>query len=406
MPGTQCSNRWLPRCTPGPKPPASGFQSVQPALPTPASSKIAAGSELFARLKTHEKPSFNLSHAIIDGREVEVVERVVAENPSASCSIFSAWSARGPRRVGEGDPKVLLAPLSGHHATLLRDTVRALPRARRLCHRLDRARLVPLSQGNLTFAGYVDYVQEFIRLLGGNVHVVAVCQPTVPVLAAVALLAAHDAPAQPRSMTLMGGPIDTRRAQTEVNRFAQSRSLRWFETKVIARVPEKYPGYARRVYPGFLQHAGFVAMNQDRHVQAHKDFYNHLIEGDGDSAKAHRKFYDEYNAVMDLPAEYYLETISMVFQKHQMPLGEMRIHGELVEPAAIRRTALFTIEGELDDISGPGQTVAAHDLCSAIPARKKGHFLVPGVGHYGIFSGRRWREKIYPRVRDFIRANA
>ena len=207
-------------------------------------------------------------------------------------------------------------------------------------------------------------------------------------------------------MTLMGGPIDTRRAQTEVNRFAQSRSLRWFETKVIARVPEKYPGYARRVYPGFLQHAGFVAMNQDRHVQAHKDFYNHLIEGDGDSAKAHRKFYDEYNAVMDLPAEYYLETISMVFQKHQMPLGEMRIHGELVEPAAIRRTALFTIEGELDDISGPGQTVAAHDLCSAIPARKKGHFLVPGVGHYGIFSGRRWREKIYPRVRDFIRANA
>lgn len=369
---------------------------------TPAGPKIAAGSELIARLvHRYEKPLFGLPHAIIDGREVAVMERVVAKK--AFCKLLHF------QRTGRlGDPKVLLvAPLSGHHATLLRDTVRALlPEHEVYVTDWIDARLVPLSEGNFNFADYVAYVQEFIRLLGPAVHVIAVCQPTVPVLAAVSLMAAHDDPAQPRSMTLMGGPIDTRRAQTEVNRFAQSRSLRWFETQVIARVPLKYPGYARRVYPGFLQHAGFVAMNQDRHVQAHKDFYNHLIEGDGDSATAHRKFYDEYNAVMDLPAEYYLETIAMVFQKHQLPLGEMRIHGELVAPAAIRRTALFTIEGELDDISGPGQTVAAHDLCRAIPAQRKQHFLVPAVGHYGIFSGRRWRENICPRVRDFIRANA
>jgi len=369
---------------------------------TPASPKIAAGSELIARLvHRYEKPVFGLPHTLIDGREALVEERVVVEKPFCKLLHF--------QRDGSGsDPKVLLvAPLSGHHASLLRDTVRALlPRHDVYLTDWIDARLVPLSQGNFHFADYVAYLQEFIRLLGPDVHVVAVCQPTVPVLAAVALMAAHDDPGQPRSMTLMGGPIDTRQAQTEVNRFAQNHSLRWFETKVIDRVPLKYPGYARRVYPGFLQHAGFVAMNQDRHVQAHKDFYNHLIEGDGDSAKAHRKFYDEYNAVMDLPAEYYLETIAMVFQKHQLPLGEMRIGGELVAPAAIRRTALFTIEGELDDISGPGQTAAAHDLCISLPARKKRHFLVPGVGHYGIFSGRRWREQICPCLHDFIREHA
>ncbi|MBI3525987.1 MAG: polyhydroxyalkanoate depolymerase [Betaproteobacteria bacterium] len=369
---------------------------------TPASPNIAAGSELIARLvHRYEKPLFGLTHTTVDGREVAVFERHVVEKPFCKLLHF--------QRIGRTTgPKVLLvAPLSGHHATLLRDTVRALlPEHDVYVTDWIDARLVPLSQGNFHFADYVAYIQEFIRLLGPDVHVIAVCQPTVPVLAAVALMAAHDDPAQPRSMTLMGGPVDTRRAQTEVNRFAQSHSLRWFETKVIARVPLKYPGYARRVYPGFLQHAGFVAMNRERHIQAHQDFYNHLIKGDGDSAEAHRKFYDEYNAVMDLPAEYYLDTIDMVFLKHQLPLGEMRIHGEPVSPAAIRRTALLTIEGELDDISGPGQTLAAHDLCSAIPAKKKQHLLVAGVGHYGIFSGRRWRENICPQVRDFIRASA
>jgi poly(3-hydroxybutyrate) depolymerase len=249
-------------------------------------------------------------------------------------------------------------------------------------------------------------MQDFLRLLAPDVHVVSVCQPTVPVLAAVSLMAADDDPAQPRSMTLMGGPIDTRRAPTEVNRYAKTRSLRWFDTHVITRVPLKYPGYMRRVYPGFLQHSGFVAMNPDRHLQAHIDFYNHLVEGDGESAEAHRRFYDEYNAVMDLSAEYYLETLDMVFMRHLLPLGEMTVAGRRVKPWAIRDTALFTVEGELDDISGPGQTEAAHDLCSNIPAGKKEHYLVPGVGHYGIFSGKRWRETVCPRVREFIRRNA
>lgn len=369
---------------------------------TPASRKIAAGSELLARLMRHyEKPSFGLAHTLIDGREVAVSEQIVAEKPFCQLRHFQ-------RATPHNDPRVLLvAPMSGHHATLLRDTVRALlPHHDVYITDWTDARMVPLAEGAFHFADYVSYLQEFMVQLGRDVHVIAVCQPTVPLLAAVSLMAAKDHPAQPRSMTLMGGPIDTRQAQTEVNRFAKSRSLRWFETQVIGRVPLKYPGYARRVYPGFLQHAGFVAMNQDRHLQAHTDFYNHLIEGDGDSAKAHRKFYDEYNAVMDLPAEYYLETIDMVFHKHLLPLGEMQINGERVAPAAIRQTALFTIEGELDDISGAGQTVAAHELCTAIPEQRKRHFLVPGVGHYGIFSGRRWRETICPRVADFIRASA
>ena len=368
---------------------------------TPASQKIAAGSELLARLVRHyEKPAFGLGQTLIAGREVAVSEHIVATKPFCRLLQFQ-------RNLAHNDPKVLLvAPMSGHHATLLRDTVRALlPNHDVYITDWTDARMVPLAEGGFHFADYVAYLQEFIARLGPDLHVIAVCQPTVPLLAAVSLMAAKDDPAQPASMTLMGGPIDTRRAQTEVNRFAKSRSLRWFETQVIGRVPLKYPGYTRRVYPGFLQHAGFVAMNQDRHLQAHSDFYNHLIEGDGDSAEAHRKFYDEYNAVMDLPAEYYLETIDMVFQKHLLPLGEMQIKGERVAPEAIRKTALFTIEGELDDISGAGQTVAAHDLCSGIAEQRKHHFVVPGVGHYGIFSGRRWRETICPRIADFIRAS-
>ena len=304
-------------------------------------------------------------------------------------------------------PKVLLvAPLSGHHATLLRDTVRAMlpDHDVYITDWLD-ARLVPLAEGYFHFADYVAYVKDFIRELSPGLHIVSVCQPTVPVLAAISLMADEGDLAQPRSMTMMGGPIDTRCAPTEVNKYAKTRSLRWFDTHVITRVPLKYPGYMRRVYPGFLQHSGFVAMNADRHLQAHIDFYNHLVEGDGESAEAHRQFYDEYNAVMDLPAEYYLETLDMVFMKHALPQGEMTVSGKRVKPSAIRDTALFTIEGELDDISGPGQTEAAHELCRNIPADKKEHFLVPGVGHYGIFSGRRWRETIYPRVRDFIRSN-
>lgn len=367
----------------------------------PHSSKVAAGSELLARaVRRYEKPAFRLTRTRIDGNDVAVSEQVVLEKPFCRLLHFQRAAARH-------DPKVLVvAPLSGHHATLLRDTVRALLPGHEvyITDWID-ARQVPLAQGNFHFADYVAYVEEFMRWLAPDLHVISVCQPTVPVLAAVSLMAAHNDPAQPRTMTLMGGPIDTRRAPTEVNRFATTRSLRWFEIKVITRVPLKYPGYMRRVYPGFLQHAGFVAMNPDRHLQAHIDFYHHLVQGDGESAAAHRKFYDEYNAVMDLPAEYYLETIDMVFQRHLLPRGEMVVNGEQVRPWAIQNTALMTVEGELDDISGPGQTEAAHDLCSKIPADRKEHFLVPGVGHYGIFSGRRWREMILPRVADFIRRN-
>ena len=368
----------------------------------PHSSRVAAGSELLARVvRRYEKPAFGLGHTVIDGEAVAVHEDVVAEKPF--CRLL-----RFRRETAWNHPKVLLvAPLSGHHATLLRDTVRALlpDHDVYITDWLD-ARLVPLAEGYFHFADYVATMQEFMRLLAPDLHVISVCQPTVPVLAAISLMAAEDDPARPRSMTLMGGPIDTRQAPTEVNRYAMTRSLRWFDTHVITRVPLKYPGYMRRVYPGFLQHSGFVAMNPDRHLQAHLDFYNQLVEGDGESAEGHRKFYDEYNAVMDLPAEYYLETLEMVFMKHQLPRGEMSIAGRRVRPWAIRDVALFTIEGELDDISGPGQTEAAHELCRNIPAEKKRHYLVPGVGHYGIFSGRRWRETICPRVGEFIRDSA
>jgi poly(3-hydroxybutyrate) depolymerase len=368
----------------------------------PHSSRVAASSELLARVvRRYEKPEFGLSHTVIDGETVAVREEVVESKPFCNLLHFR-------RETTWTHPKVLLvAPLSGHYATLLRDTVRALlPDHDVYITDWIDARLVPLAEGYSHFADYVAYMQDFIRRLAPDVHVISVCQPTVPVLAAVSLMAAAEDPVQPRSMTLMGGPIDTRRAPTEVNRYAKTRSLRWFDTHVITRVPLKYPGYMRRVYPGFLQHSGFVAMNPDRHLQAHIDFYNHLVEGDGESAEAHRKFYDEYNAVMDLPAEYYLETLDMVFIKHQLPQGEMTVAGQRVKPWAVRETALFTIEGELDDISGPGQTEAAHELCRNIPAEKKEHYLVPGVGHYGIFSGKRWRETVYPRVRDFIRKNS
>ncbi|MGB7542845.1 MAG: polyhydroxyalkanoate depolymerase, partial [Burkholderiales bacterium] len=227
--------------------------------------------------------------------------------------------------------------------------------------------------------------------------------PTVPVLAAIALMADAGERVAARTMVMMGGPIDTRRSPTAVNDLAVRKPLSWFERHVIDTVPAKYPGFMRRVYPGFLQHFGFVAMNPGRHVDAHWDFYHHLVEGDGDPADAHRGFYDEYNAVLDMPAEYYLDTIRVVFQEHALAHGSWRVRGELVRPQAIRRTALLTVEGELDDISGSGQTEAAHGLCTGIPANKREHFLVPGVGHYGIFSGRRWRETICPRVGEFIR---
>jgi poly(3-hydroxybutyrate) depolymerase len=368
----------------------------------PGAQRVAASAELFHRLtKRYEKPEFGLASTVIDGREVAVGERVVLRKPFCRLLHFE-------RDAQRADPTVLLvAPLSGHFATLLRDTVRALLPAHEV-YITDwaDAKMVPIGEGPFHLDDYVDYVREFIALLGPAVHVVSVCQPTVPVLAAVALMAAAGEPVAPRTMIMMGGPIDARRSPTAVNNLALKHPLSWFERRLIERVPAKYPGFMRRVYPGFLQHLGFVAMNPDRHAEAHWDYYLHLVAGDGESAEAHRRFYDEYNAVLDMPAEYYLDTIRTVFQEFALARGTMRVRGEPVRPEAITRTALLTIEGALDDISGNGQTEAAHALCAGIPARRREHLLVPNVGHYGIFSGRKWREAIAPRIAEFIRRHA
>ena len=299
---------------------------------------------------------------------------------------------------------LVVAPLSGHHATLLRDTVRALLRDHDvyITDWVD-ARMVPLDQGAFGLDDYIGYMRRFINHLGARkLHVMSVCQPTVPVLAAVSLMASAGE-ATPLSLILMGGPIDPSRCPTKVNDLATTKPFSWFETNVVFDVPSNYPGKGRRVYPGFMQHAGFVAMNPSRHFSAHWDFYQDLLRGDLDDAAAHRRFYDEYNAVLDLPAEFYLDTIRIVFQQQLLPRGQWVVDGERVAPEAIKQTALLTIEGELDDISGLGQTRAAHDLCTGIAKKNHAHLEAKGAGHYGIFSGRRWRDEVYPDVRDFIR---
>lgn len=371
---------------------------------TPLSRHIAAGYELIHRLgKDYEKPAWGLDSTLIDGKNIAVRDTTVLEKPFCNLIHFQRQLAddRPP------DPKVLLvAPLSGHHATLLRDTVRALLPEHDIyvTDWLD-ARMIPLTDGSFRLDDYVRYVREFIQHLGPETHVIAVCQPTVPVLAAVSLMAAEDDPCTPSSMVMMGGPIDPRESPTEVNVLATTKPYSWFEDNLIHRVPPRYPGAGRAVYPGFLQHTGFVAMNPQRHMRSHYDFYLDLLKGDDDDAKAHRRFYDEYNAVLDMPALFYLDTIRVVFQEFQLPRGEWEIDGRRVDPAAITRTALMTIEGELDDISGLGQTRAAQKLCSNIPASRKLHYTVPGAGHYGIFSGRRWRKTICPKISKFIRQN-
>ncbi|MEN9763354.1 MAG: hypothetical protein RI906_3180 [Pseudomonadota bacterium] len=378
---------------------------------TPMANRISAGLDLLHRLgKDYEKPGFDLPETRIDGQPVSVVERIEIAKPF--CRLIKFERLLPPSLAARAHDPVMLvfAPLSGHHSTLLRDTVRALlPDHTVYITDWVDARMVPVSEGPFHLDDYVNYAMEFIRHLGPQVHVMSVCQPTVPVLAAISLLAALEDPNQPLTMTMMGGPIDTRRNPTEVNNLAQQRNFKWFERNLIYRVPGRYPGAGRRVYPGFLQHAGFVAMNPDRHMNSHWDYYLNLVRGDMDDAESHRAFYDEYNAVLDLPAEYYLETVRTVFQLHALPLGQwdVQVDGSpmRVSPGQIRRVALFTIEGELDDISGSGQTQAAHDLCTGIPKRNKHHLTVEGAGHYGIFSGRRWREVIYPRVRDFVLAN-
>ncbi|MFN7836244.1 MAG: polyhydroxyalkanoate depolymerase [Burkholderiaceae bacterium] len=375
---------------------------------TPLSRRVAANYELLFRLgKEYEKPKFDLHDTEVDGERIAIIEENILVKPFCILKHFRRvyGESSGKHPVA---PKILVfAPLSGHHATLLRNTVDAmLPDHDVYITDWVDARMVPLSEGPFHLNDYVYYCMEFIRLLGPDVHLVSVCQPTVPVLAAVSLMATAKDKCLPRSMTMMGGPIDTRQSPTAVNNLATRKPFSWFENNVIYNVPSTYPGYMRRVYPGFLQHAGFVSMNPNRHMQSHWDFYLHLLEGDGENAESHRRFYDEYNAVLDLPAEYYLDTIKTVFQEHALPKGKWLIDGVRVAPEDIQSVALFTIEGELDDISGLGQTRAAHDLCTRIPAKKQLHFMAPDCGHYGIFSGRRWREIIYPKIREFIRENA
>ena len=388
---------------------------LTPFSQTQMAQRMAAGFELMYRLgKDYEKPEFGIRTVDVDGVDVAIHERVEIDKPFCELRRFKRFSD-DPATLSKlkGQPVVLIvAPLSGHYATLLRETVRTMLGGHKVyITDWKNARMVPLSEGEFHLDDYINYVQEFIRYLQGtygNCHVMSVCQPTVPVLAAVSLMASRGE-ALPLSMTMMGGPIDARRSPTAVNNLATTRSFEWFENNVIYRVPPSFPGAGRRVYPGFLQHTGFVAMNPDRHATSHYDYFKDLVKGDQSSAEAHRKFYDEYNAVLDMDADYYLETIKTVFQDYNLVHGTWDVRSptgevERVRPQDITGTALLTVEGELDDISGSGQTQAAQDLCSGIAADRRQHLEVKGAGHYGIFSGRRWREQVYPQVRDFILA--
>lgn len=388
---------------------ASARMLSEPGTPLaqwPGAQRMAAGWELMYRLgKDYEKPEFGIHSIEAHGRTVAVVEQTALALPFCQLKRFKRYSddATAIDAMKEQPTVLLVAPLSGHHATLLRDTVRTLLRDHKvyITDWVD-ARMVPAEAGMFRLDDYVAYIERFLRHVGaGQCHVISVCQPTVPVLAAVSLMAARGEDT-PRSLTMMGGPIDPRSSPTSVNNLATTQPLSWFENNLIDTVPANYPGRGRRVYPGFLQHAGFIAMNPNRHLDSHWDFYLDLMRGDEQDAQAHRRFYDEYNAVLDMPAGYYLDTIATVFQQFLLPRGLWDVAGERVRPGAITGSALLTIEGELDDISGLGQTEAAHALCSGIPADRHAHKVIAGAGHYGIFSGRRWREVVYPQVRDFI----
>jgi poly(3-hydroxybutyrate) depolymerase len=362
---------------------------------------FAAGFEVFERAtRRYGKPEFGLPHTTIAGEQVAVHESVVLSKPFCDLLHFERCLKPGHPK----DPRVLIvAPMSGHYATLLRGTVETLlPSADVYITDWKDARMVPLSEGQFDLDDYIDYIIEMLHHLGDDTHVVAVCQPAVPVLAAVARMEAEKDPFAPSSMTLMGGPIDTRVKPTAVNELAKSHPISWFEENVIMQVPWPQPGVMRQVYPGFLQLSGFMSMNLDRHMIAHKDFFVHLVKNDGDSAHKHRDFYDEYLAVMDLTAEFYLQTVETVFINHSLPKGEMTHRGKPVDPSKIVNTALMTVEGENDDISGIGQTQAAQTLCSNLPDHMRLHYMQPDVGHYGVFNGSRFRREIAPRIIKFM----
>jgi poly(3-hydroxybutyrate) depolymerase len=374
---------------------------ANPLAHTTYGKSVAAAMELFERsTRRYGQPEWGIEETMVGGERVPVHIHTVWERPFCRVLHFERIFKHAPRRP---QPKVLLvAPMSGHYATLLRGTVEAfLPNHDVYITDWRNARSVPVAEGRFDLDDYIDYIISILHMMEGDAHVVAVCQPSVPVLAAVALMEADNDPYVPHSMTLMGGPIDTRVKSTAVNKLAESKGIDWFRSHVITKVPFPHPGVMRDVYPGFLQLTGFMSMNLDRHLEAHRDLFRHLVKGDGDSADKHREFYDEYMAVMDLSAEFYLQTVDTVFIKHSLPKGEMTHRGRRVDPGKIRRVALMTVEGEHDDISGVGQTEATHKLCPNIPAEDKVHYLQMGVGHYGVFNGSRFRSEIQPRIADF-----
>jgi poly(3-hydroxybutyrate) depolymerase len=363
---------------------------------------MAAAAELFERsTRRYQRPEWNIDSTTVGGESVPVHIVNIWQRPFCRLLHFERTFARAPHRP---QPKLLIvAPMSGHYPTLLRGTVETfLPTHDVYVTEWIDARMVPVADGQFDLDDYIDYVISMLHRLGGDTHVIAVCQPSVPVLAAVSMMEADNDPYVPLSMVLMGGPIDTRINPNSVNELAETRGLDWFRTHVITKVPFPHPGCMRDVYPGFLQLSGFVSMNLDRHIEAHRNLFTNLVKGDGDSAQKHREFYDEYLAVMDLSAEFYLQTVDTVFIRHSLPKGEMTYRGRKIDPSAIRRVALLTVEGENDDISGVGQTEAAHKLCPNIPADSKAHYLQPGVGHYGVFNGTRFRAEIAPRISDFV----
>jgi poly(3-hydroxybutyrate) depolymerase len=379
------------------------FQNpLNPLAHTSLGRGTAAAAELIERTtRRYEKPQFGIEAVSVSGRRAAVRERVVWRGPFCRLVHFSRDI---PGKEAARSPRILIvAPLSGHYATLLRGTVEGLlPTHEVYITDWIDARMVPAAEGSFDLGVYVDYLIDMMRLFKGDVHVMAVCQPSVPVLMAVSHLEMRQDADIPRSMILLGGPIDTRISPTAVNRLAQEKGIDWFRQNVVTVVPWPHPGRGRRVYPGFLQLTGFISMNMDRHVNAHRELFFNLIKGDGDSAEKHREFYDEYLAVMDLAAEYYLQTVEQVFIQHALPKGRMRYRDNLIDPAAVTRVALMTVEGEKDDITGIGQCEAAHRLCSSLPKSMRGHHLQPGAGHYGIFNGSRFRSDIVPAIGAFV----
>jgi polyhydroxyalkanoate depolymerase len=359
---------------------------------------LSAAYELISRAGlTHDRPPFGIDSVMVGNEEVAVHEEAVRTTPFGTLLHFK-------KHIDTAQPRVLLvAPLSGHFATLLRATVRTLLSDHDVfITDWHNVRDVPRAKGRFGFDEYIQHIIEFLETIGPGAHVIAVCQPCVAVLVAVAVMAQDNNPAQPRSMTLMAGPIDTRVNPTKVNELANSKPIEWFEQNLIATVPVRYKGSARRVYPGFVQLAAFMAMNIERHVKAHRDLYDHLANGDLEKAKVTKAFYDEYFAVLDLAEEFYIETVRLVFQEHALPLGKLTWQGVPVEPRAIRRTMLLTVEGERDDICAVGQTLAAHDLCTGLRPYLKRHHMQAGVGHYGVFSGNRWTGQIYPILKNVV----